>query len=100
MRNRLAIPAAAGSLVLFLGIAASAQQAPPPLVQQGGGRQGGAGDGRQGGAGRGNAPALPAPRWPDGRINMGPPKGETGVWERRNEHLVVNPNSYQAAATR
>jgi hypothetical protein len=44
--------------------------------------------------------ASPAPRWPDGRINLGAPPGETGVWERRNEHLVVNPRSYQAAATR
>jgi hypothetical protein len=52
---------------------------------------------------RGNAqprPSLPAPRWPDGRINLGAPKGETGLWERRNEHLVINPKSYQADATR
>jgi hypothetical protein len=41
----------------------------------------------------------PAPRWPDGRINLGPPNGETGLWERRNEHLVINPKSYQANAT-
>ena len=45
-------------------------------------------------------PSAPAPRQPDGRINFGPPAGETGVWERRNEHLVVNPKSYQAAATK
>ena len=45
------------------------------------------------------APA-PAPRWPDGRINLGAPPGEKGVWERRAEHLVVNPRSYQAPATR
>jgi hypothetical protein len=45
-------------------------------------------------------PSAPAPRRPDGRINFGPPAGETGVWERRNEHLVVNPKSYQAAATK
>ena len=53
--------------------------------------------------GRGTGPrpaAGPAPRWPDGRINLGAPVGETGVWERRNEHLVNNPKSYQAAATR
>jgi hypothetical protein len=56
-----------------------------------------AGQGR--GAGPGPAPA-PAPRWPDGRINLGAPAGEKGVWERRNEHLVNNPKSYQAAATR
>jgi hypothetical protein len=46
------------------------------------------------------AEARPVPRWPDGRINFGPPAGEKGLWERRNEHLVNNPNSYQAAATR
>src|SRR5690348_7401069 len=52
---------------------------------------------------RGNGPArvsAPAPRWPDGRINLGAPKGENGLWERRNEHLVINPRSYQADATR
>jgi hypothetical protein len=27
------------------------------------------------------APPRPAPRWPDGRINLGPMPGETGVWE-------------------
>src|SRR5262245_29407559 len=48
---------------------------------------------------RGNAVARPAPRWPDGRVNLGAPPGETGLWERRNEHLVVNPQSYQASAT-
>jgi hypothetical protein len=36
-------------------------------------------------AGRGrpaqnSAPAPPAPRYPDGRINFGPPRGETGIW--------------------
>ena len=45
-------------------------------------------------------PPAPAPRWPDGRINLGAPAGEKGVWERRGEHLVVNPKSYQAPATR
>jgi hypothetical protein len=45
-------------------------------------------------------PSAPAPRWPDGHVNLGAPRGEKGVWERRNEHLVNNPNSYQAAATR
>jgi hypothetical protein len=43
---------------------------------------------------------LPAPRRPDGHINFGPPPGQSGVWERRNELLVVNPNSYQAPASR
>ena len=45
-------------------------------------------------------PSAPTPRWADGRINLGAPKGETGLWERRNEHLVVNPKSYQADATK
>jgi hypothetical protein len=27
------------------------------------------------------APPRPAPRWPDGRINLGPVPGEMGVWE-------------------
>jgi len=43
--------------------------------------------------------SAPAPRWPDGRINLGAPTGDKGLWERRNEHLVVNPQSYQADAT-
>jgi hypothetical protein len=42
----------------------------------------------------------PAPRGPDGRISLGAPAGEKGLWERRNEHLVINPRSYQAAATK
>jgi hypothetical protein len=33
-------------------------------------------------------------------VNLGAPAGERGLWERRTEHLVVNPRSYQAAATR
>jgi hypothetical protein len=27
------------------------------------------------------APPRPAPRWPDGRPNLGPPPGEKGLWE-------------------
>jgi hypothetical protein len=53
------------------------------------------------GRGTGPRPApAPTPRWPDGRVNLGAPRGESGVWERRNEHLVINPNSYQAPATK
>ena len=53
------------------------------------------------GRGPGPRPApAPAPRWPDGRVNLGAAPGDTGLWERRNEHLVVNPGSYQAPATR
>jgi hypothetical protein len=45
-------------------------------------------------------PSQPAPRRADGRVILGAPPGQKGVWERRNEHLVVNPDSYQAAATK
>lgn len=51
-------------------------------------------------AARPAAPAKPAPRWPDGRINFGPPPGETGVWERKNQYLAINPKAYEARATR
>jgi|SRR5688572_4511943 len=68
-----------------------------PALAQGQGRGGAAGPGRGGGAKP--APA-PTPRWPDGRVNLGAPLGEKGVWERRNEHLAINPGSYQAAATK
>jgi hypothetical protein len=54
----------------------------------------------QRGGGPPRAPAAPAPRWPDGRINLGAPLGQSGLWERRNEHLVINPKSYQADATK
>jgi hypothetical protein len=50
--------------------------------------------------GRGGGPPQPTPRHADGRVNLGPPSGQTGVWERRNEHLVINPESYQADATK
>ena len=101
MREQVHSTAAALVVMAALAVGVAAQQqTPPPLVQQGGGGRGDAAGGRQGGAGRGSAPSLPTPRWPDGRVNFGAPKGETGVWERRNEHLVNNPNSYQAAATR
>ena len=54
----------------------------------------------QGRGGGPRPPAAPTPRWPDGRVNLGALPGESGVWERRNEHLVVNPRSYQAPATK
>jgi hypothetical protein len=100
MWNRRTIAIMGAWVVSIAAATAGAQQAaPPPLVQQGGGGQRGEGAGGRGG-GRGTAPSLPTPRGPDGRVNLGAPPGEKGVWERRNEHLVNNPNSYQAAATR
>ena len=56
-----------------------------------------AGQGRGGGP---RKPSGPAPRHADGRINLGAPAGQKGVWERRVEHLVINPKSYQAEATK
>src|SRR5215468_7222087 len=29
---------------------------------------------------RATAPPPPVPRWPDGRVNLGAPLGETGLW--------------------
>jgi hypothetical protein len=43
--------------------------------------------------GRGSAaprPAAPAPRWPDGTINLGAPPGQAGLWEG-GEPLATNP---------
>jgi hypothetical protein len=39
--------------------------------------------------------ARPAPRWPDGTINLGAPAGDTGKWEG-GEPLVTDPNNYEA----
>jgi hypothetical protein len=50
------------------------------------------------------APARPTPRWPDGRVNLGPPSGEVGVWlpgAGGAERLVDpdNPNAGPAEFT-
>src|SRR5262245_47361956 len=52
--------------------------------------------------GRGSAaprPAAPAPRWPDGTINLGAPAGQTGLWEG-GEPLATNPRNYETVAGR
>ena len=38
--------------------------------------------------------SAPAPRWPDGTINLGAPPGMTGKWEG-GEPLVTDPNNYE-----
>ena len=43
--------------------------------------------------------ARPAPRWPDGTINLGAPPGETGKWEGA-EPLATDPNHYEARTRR
>jgi len=43
-------------------------------------------------------PAGPAPRWPDGRINLGAIPGEKGVWQG-DGRLVINQKSYEPRTT-
>jgi hypothetical protein len=43
-------------------------------------------------------PAGPTPRWPDGKVNLGPLPGEKGHWIRQGRgQLASNPNSIIAA---
>ena len=39
-------------------------------------------------------PAPPAPRWPDGTVNLGAAPGTTGLWEGA-EPLATNPKNYE-----
>ena len=43
-------------------------------------------------------PAGPAPHWPDGRINLGAPLGQSGIWSG-DGRLVINPKSYEPRST-
>ena len=43
-------------------------------------------------------PAGPAPRWPDGRVNLGAPIGQPGIWQG-DGRLVINPKSYEPRTT-
>src|SRR5262244_675132 len=43
-------------------------------------------------------PAAPAPRWPDGRVNLGAPPGEKGIWQG-DGRLVINQKSYEPRTT-
>ena len=40
------------------------------------------------------AASRPAPRWPDGTINLGAPPGQTGMWDG-GEPLVTLPSNYE-----
>ena len=44
-------------------------------------------------------PAAPAPRWPDGTINLGAVPGTTGLWDG-GEPLATNPKNYETVAGR
>jgi hypothetical protein len=48
--------------------------------------------------GRGAQPVRPAPRWPDGRVNLNSPPGEGGLWGGSGR-LAVNPRSYEPRTT-
>jgi hypothetical protein len=55
--------------------------------------------GATGAAGAAAAP-VPAPRWPDGRVNFNSPPGQPGLWTGNGGRLAVNPNSYEPNTTR
>ena len=43
-------------------------------------------------------PSKPTPHWPDGRVNLGPPPGETGLWTPPGiVQLSLNPKSVNRA---
>jgi hypothetical protein len=43
-------------------------------------------------------PAGPAPRWPGGRVQLGAPPGQTGVWQG-DGRLVINQKNYEPRTT-
>src|SRR5262249_45381871 len=46
-------------------------------------------------------PPKPTPHWPDGRVNLGPPPGEKGLWTPAGiVQLSVNPKSVNRANAR
>ena len=88
-------------ILVIVAVVLFAMSTSVPVAAQGRGGAGGQGGAGAQGRGGGAKPApAPTPRWPDGRINLSAPAGSKGLWERRNEHLAINPKSYQAAATK
>jgi hypothetical protein len=52
----------------------------------------------QRGGGQRGGPPRPTPRWPDGRLNLGAPPGEKGIWAPAGiVQLAVNPNAVNRA---
>src|SRR5690242_8580531 len=86
--------------LLFLSMPAVAQNAQNAQRGGGNGQRGGNAQGG-GNAQRGGAPAAPArptPYWPDGRLNLGAPEGEKGIWAPAGiVQLSVNPTSVNRA---
>jgi hypothetical protein len=94
VRHRLILASVAAMLALSLMASSPASQ---------GERGGAANQGQRGGGNRGQqaGPPKPTPRWPDGRVNLGPPPGEKGVWLPGGARLASsdnpNPNFGNAA---
>jgi hypothetical protein len=55
--------------------------------------------GQRGRGGAPAAPAGPAPRWPDGHVNLNAPAGSPGLWTGNGGRLAINPNSYEPNTT-
>ena len=85
MQNRLIVVAAT---MLLSGVVSTAQQPAAP-----------AGRGGQGPARPAPPPSKPTPHWPDGRVNLGAPLGQSGIWAG-DGRLAVNPKSYEPNSTR
>jgi len=74
------------SVILILGFAAGSLLAQNPQP------------GATGAPQRGAAPPRPTPRLPDGRVNLGAPEGERGLWAPQGIiQLSINPNSVNRA---
>ena len=82
MHRSLVLASVLVMLPLALTSTVATQDEQPPNLNPGQGQ--GRGGGRGGGQGRGapQGPPKPAPRWPDGQINLGQVEGGgTGLWE-------------------
>jgi len=85
---------AAFTTALAIMTAALAGQNPPPIRQLG--------SPVEIGLRERNTPPKPTPRWPDGRVNLGAPPGEFGLWlpfSGINERLVI-PDELDAEAAK
>lgn len=88
MRNRKNVLALAVATLLFAA-PLTAQEAPAAVQPPVGGA----------GAKPAPPPSKPTPHWPDGRVNIGAPLGESGIWAG-DGRLAVNPKSYEPNSTR
>src|SRR3954470_22881229 len=102
MRTRLTIGmlGAVGSVAVLLSLTVptSAQQPAPqtkgPIsdTNLNSGRINATGGPQGKGKGKQKGPSAPTPHWPDGRVNLGPPPGQKGMWEgNAGATLATNP---------